>query len=84
MQKHPTHITYYDLNDLATQIGNLRYDALANFLNMLSQKIAFDAEKDEAQGRLKLAKNLYETAQHLADAEKNIAVAWKICEPFTK
>lgn len=83
MQKHPTHIEDYDLKDLATQIGDLRYDALADFLAALSQKIAHDAQKDEAGGRVKLAKNLYETAQRLADAEKNIATAWKICQPFT-
>ncbi len=83
MQKHPTYIQNYELKDLATQIGDLRYDALADFLDALSQKITSDAQKDEARGRIKLAKNLYETAQKLAEAEKNILAAWKICEPFT-
>lgn len=60
---------------LATDLGNLRYDALASFLQKLSEKIGKDSMADEGRERHHLAKQLAYSAKHIKNA-------WKICEPF--
>lgn len=81
---HNTEIEGYNLTDLAEQIGDLRYDALADFLKALSLKIEKDGQKDESRGRVKLATQLKKTANELQVCSENIQAAWVICEPFTK
>lgn len=71
------------LAGLAEDIGNLRYDALADFLHLLSEKIAADGEKDHSRGRLKLAGRLFACAEQLKGCEADIRKAWVICEPYT-
>ena len=39
------------LPDLADDIGNLRYDALAQLLGLLAAKLEADAAKDQERGR---------------------------------
>ena len=70
------------LQDLAEEIGDLRYDSLALFLDFLSEKMKKDAEKDLASNRVKLAKNLFATAEKLHEAKIEIDTAWEICEPY--
>jgi len=73
---HITEINYDGgLDKLATDLGNLRYDALGEFLEKLSVKIAKDADADEGRERHLLAKQLAYSAKHIKNA-------WKICEPF--
>ena len=67
---------------LAEEIGNLFYDSLAEFLDLLSAKIEKDSKADEARGRVKLAANLHECAIKLTEASADISKAWKICEPY--
>ncbi|NRB53987.1 MAG: hypothetical protein HRU41_40440 [Saprospiraceae bacterium] len=43
---------------LAEELGDLRYDALAEFLQHFSEKLAKDSLADEKRGRAKLAKCL--------------------------
>lgn len=81
---HKTAIEGYYLTELAEKIGDLRYDALADFLKELSLKIEKDGLKDESRGRVKLATQLKKTADELKTCSENIKVAWDICEPFTK
>ena len=67
------HKTYIELNDgsleaLAEDIGNLRYDALANFLKFLSTKLNKDSASDLSRNRVKLAACLKECSLGLNEA----------------
>lgn len=73
--KHPKNIG--GLDDFVENLSNLSYDALADFLDKLSKKIAKDSKADEGRGRLKLA-------NQLARASNHIGSAWKICKKFMK
>jgi hypothetical protein len=63
------------LEQLAADLGNLRYDSLALFLHLLSQKIEEDGNADLGRNRPKLA-------GHLHAAADEIARAWHFCKPF--
>ncbi len=73
------HLTAVDfpggLQQLATDLGNLRYDALAQFLRLLSEKIEHDGDADLGRNRPKLA-------GHLHRAADEVARAWRLCKPF--
>lgn len=81
---HKTEVEAYDgtLSKLAEDLGDLRYDALALFLEEFSQKMSLDGEKDAGRGRHQLAHQLSDCAEQLAQAAKSIDKAWKICEPY--
>jgi hypothetical protein len=81
---HLTEIEGFSLEALAKDLGDLRYDALATFLQHFADKMELDAGKDAERGRAKLAKQLAQTASLLREAKTEIDDAWKICEPFTK
>jgi len=70
--------------DLAEAIGDLKYDALANFLALLAAKIQKDGGKDRSRGRVQLASSLEKSAQHLLAAKSNRDIAWKISAPYMK
>ena len=57
---HKDHIDHYDqsMEQLAKDLGDLKYDALSQFLKLLSNKIQEDGQKDQVRGRVKLAKEL--------------------------
>ena len=67
---------------LAEQMGNLYYDALSDYLCLLSRKILQDSQADRDRNRLKLANCLARASEDLANASKEINAAWKICAPF--
>lgn len=71
-----------DLKTLATELGDLRYDALAIFLQALSVKLKEDGKKDADRKRKKLATYLQNTADLLNDSAEEIQSAWEICEPY--
>lgn len=81
--KHPDRVALYPgtLDDLATELGDLRYDCLAEFLHALAAKIAADGEKDGARGRLKLAATLRLSATSLTSSAAAIDEAWRISAP---
>jgi ubiquinone biosynthesis protein UbiJ len=83
--KHTKNREKYDgnLTELAEDLGNLRYDALAEFLGRLSAKIAADGAKDAARGRHHLGKCLQESSERIAEAMRPMEQAWRICEPKT-
>ncbi len=66
---------------LAEDIGDLYYDALADFLRLMADKMERDAQADAGRQRHKLATELAACAQHLQQAAEHIDVAWKICAP---
>lgn len=72
------------MEELVEEIGNLKYDALANFLELLANKIQEDGKKDEERNRIKLSNHLFKSAEKLKESKASIDKAWVICEPFTK
>lgn len=60
------------LTELAEELGNLRYDSLAEFLAALSRKIRNDGEKDLSRNRVKLAAFLENCEKDLASSAENI------------
>lgn len=83
MTQHRETIEQYPgtLAELAGDISNLRYDALAFFLQSLHRKLEADAGADEGRGRLKLSSALHSSAEHLDEAAQAIEQAWTICAP---
>ncbi len=81
--QHKTWIKNYeqDFERLAEEIGDLRYDSLAEFLELLAKKLSIDAGKDRDRGRRHLSDSLYEAKDSLTKAAGSISVAWRICEP---
>jgi len=71
-----------DFQRLAEEVGDLRYDSLAEFLELLAKKIKQDANNDRDRGRYHLSEFLYETKDKLAKAADSAGYAWKICEPY--
>lgn len=73
---HNSSINYEGgIEKLAEDLGNLRYDAFADFLYALSCKISKDAHKDKMAGRDKIANELnYSSAA--------IRKAWMIAKPY--
>lgn len=70
------------MEELAEEIGNLKYDALARFLELLAHKIEADGKKDESRNRVQLSGNLYKTAEKLLESKTYIEKAWVICKPY--
>ena len=68
--------------NLATELGGLSYNALAQFLHLLSEKMAQDATADKGQRRYKLAQELQLSAGHLTEAATHIDTAWATCKPY--
>ena len=69
--------------ELVEDIGNLRYDSLADFISLLSAKLSRDSEKDFDSGRKKLAHELHVAAYRISEAEQSIINAWEISAPYT-
>jgi len=67
---------------LAEELGDLRYDALADFLQAMSDKMCKDGDADLGRERGKLARELYISANELQAASEAITRAWGICAPF--
>lgn len=83
---HKDRVENYEgtMQNLVEDIGDLKYNALAEFLNLLSQKIENDGIKDAERKRFQLAKQLQNCADNLKEAKITIDKAWKISEPYMK
>ncbi len=81
---HKTTVLRYTgtLYELAEELGDLRYDTLATFLQTLSRKMERGRNAENEHGRSKLAEALRTCAVHLADAADESATAWRIAAPF--
>jgi len=81
---HKTQLNSYpgSLAELAEEIGDLRYDALSDFFQLLSQKIEKDGDQDKNRGRLQLATQLYACSFSLSTCKQAIDRAWGISEPY--
>lgn len=84
MAKHNEYLEKYPegFQDIARELGDLRYDTLAEFLDLLSKKLAKDAVADAGRNRIKLSHELEEASKRIMEASKNIDKAWEICEPY--
>ena len=69
------------LAELVIDVANLRYDALEEFLTLLSVKLATDSVADEGRGRPRLASALRESAKQVQAASSAIREAWRISGP---
>ena len=82
---HKSHIEHYpDAKILAEEIGNLKYDSLANFFQELSNKFLRDAKADSYKGRKKLAKHLDALYSHSQSMKFEAEKLWEICEPYMR
>jgi hypothetical protein len=81
--KHATQLVLSH-HDAASIIGDLRYDALADFLRELQMKIVIDAYMDEGRKRPQLAAKLRALAADLAKAAETTDEIWRLCEPHMK
>jgi NurA-like 5'-3' nuclease len=81
---HTNTITKYNgtLEELVENIGDLYYDSLSEFLQLLSQKLEKDSIKDRERNRIKLANCLKSASENIKISASNINDAWKICKPF--
>ena len=80
---HKASLKYYpDLQSLAEEIGDLRYDALEAFLHHLALKLKKDSEADAKRGRPQLAGNLMNASNYLETSAIEIGRVWKICAPY--
>ena len=79
--KHKTKIKGYTLNTLAKKIGDLRYDALSEFLNALADKIQEDGKRDKKAKKTKLAKELDSAQEYIRMANDHINGALNISLP---
>ena len=84
--KHPVYVCGFpgSLEALATSVGNMRYDKVAEFLTYLGDDLKGQADADLKRGRSKLAKRLYETAERIYFVRDEMLQTWKICEPYMK
>lgn len=76
--KHGTNIAYAGgLPKLAADLADLRYDALCEFLKLLTFELTNDSLDDGFRGRPKLALELNRAANAVSDA-------WAICDRYMK
>lgn len=82
--QHTTSVQRYNgtHQQLAEEMGDLYYNALAELLERLAGKLEQDAAKDTGRGRIKLAAELNRAAADLKAVAGHIQQAWRICEPY--
>jgi hypothetical protein len=79
MSEHPTRIEGFEtFKSLATTIGNLRYDALCEFLHCLADKFDEDSRTDQDRGRPYLSRALFEARNHIDNAVIAVEHAQKL------
>lgn len=84
--KHPSTVIQYkgSLQDLAVDLGNLKYDALEEFLHLFAEKLREDSLADAGRNRHQLASRLQRASECLTEAREEIKVAWEISAPYMK
>ena len=82
-QKHKRHIERYDgdMQQLVNDIGDLHYEALESFFDLLTEKIKEDSWKDKQAGRELLGKGLYELALSISKSAQITERIYEICAP---
>ncbi|PCJ57327.1 MAG: hypothetical protein COA65_09720 [Rhodospirillaceae bacterium] len=82
-ENHPVTVSKYDgdLEQLAIDISNLRYDRLSELFGHLENKLQSDAYKYRQGARPRLAEFLTYAAIEVKSACKQFGRAWEISEP---
>lgn len=75
---------YTSFAELANDVGNLRYDCLAEFLVKLSEKLADDSASDSGRGRPILAEKLQMMSENINHAAVICNEVWSVCKPYMK
>jgi hypothetical protein len=80
-REHAVTVTGYkgDLQQLAQEIGRLRYDALACFLQALADEMARQAAADHKRARVQLALKLEGLVKELLAAGMTTHDVWQLC-----
>lgn len=71
-----------DMKKVAEAIGDLHYEALAELLLRLNEKLGSDAKIDEEGNRTLLSKKLWLAKGGIYTAYTNIVIASAISKPF--
>lgn len=80
---HPTKLKgYKDFEKLTDDLSRLRYDKLAEFLELLSEKLQTDSINDYDANKLRLSSALQNASCYVYEAFNYIKEAWKICEKY--
>ena len=84
---HPLNVPKYDgtNTELARDITNMRYDAMAALFSDIASYLAGDSEADFDRGNPQLSEGLELTAASqfiTSDIAKNNV--WKVCRPYMK
>lgn len=80
-REHATQVVGYPATtaELAIEVGRLRYDALALFLEELSRELARQADGDLSRGRTQLAARLTTLAADVAQSAVQTREIWRLC-----
>lgn len=88
MAKHPTVLIIQGIEvsptDLAKSLASLSYDALAQYVEALADKIWEDAQADARRKRFLLAGDLESVYSCLIKAKYCLDTAWEVCEKHMK
>lgn len=83
--EHKTNLNYEGgMEKLIEDIGDLQYQSLQTFFELLSKKMFKDAKADNERNRPKLSISLHRAAVGLEEVARDIKNAWEICEPYMK
>ena len=82
--RHPLHVDKYDgdLESLAKDIANMRYDKVAEFVSHLNRDLYRQSNGDFKRNRPVLAKRLLLVVNHLRAASAELRKVWMICEKY--
>lgn len=81
--KHPTHVEGWNgtLEELVVAVKRMRYDKVAEFAGYWAKHTEAEAEKDAADGKVKLPRNLFAASELLYRVQEEYDSAWKISKP---
>lgn len=85
LQKHPKtlKLNYSTVDDLISDIGNLKYDSAIEILKKMGDEYQRQANADLClRNRIKLATALYQTARKCYETADELLTVWNICEPY--
>jgi hypothetical protein len=83
---HPDKLVNYPgtIQQLASELSNLRYDVLVEFLQCLADEMYEQYVSDSKKGRKKLANSLLDCYSDLTHTAVDVKKAWEISKPFMK
>lgn len=85
MSKHEVALfTKTSMTELSGKLADLRYDALSDLLEMLGERIGYDAVTDRLRDRPMLAEALGKAARAINEAAGHVSKAWTIARPKMK